>query len=300
MVLVQNCMPPSRENWEFMVWIWQFFPLITIAQWIPAVNRIYQMGKTSSDSRFNIPGRIAWITMEIPGPLSLIYIMLTVPSSIGLRGLPWENKVMGAFYVLHYINRAIISPLIAPSISPIAPHIWLFAAVFQLSNGISIGGWLGGYGNTTAADWQNHEANYKAGGRMELGMMIFFLGFLANIFHDDELREIRRAAMRNQARREAEKSEDERPKTSKGADKIYMVPRNGLFEYILYPHYLCEWIEWTGYWIMAGLGCVPARNFVINEIATMLPRAVQGKQWYVQRFGEEKIAGRKAVIPGVL
>jgi len=31
---------------------------------------------------------------------------------------------------------------------------------------------------------------------------------------------------------------------------------------------------------MAGLHCTPARNFLLNEIATMLPRAIHGKEWY--------------------
>lgn len=139
---------------------------------------------------------------------------------------------------------------------------------------------------------------------MELGMMIWALGLLANIFHDDELREIRRQALKNQ-KLQAEGQEDSSGKGSvkvqgKGVDKVYMMPQNGLFWYILYPHYLCEWIEWAGFWIMAGAGCVPARNFLFNEIATMLPRAIQGRQWYLNRFGVEKVAGRKAVIPGIL
>ena len=49
-----------------------------------------------------------------------------------------------------------------------------------------------------------------------------------------------------------------------------------------------------------GWGCVPARTFLLNEIATMLPRALQGKQWYVEKFGKEKVGNRKAVIPGLL
>jgi len=130
---------------------------------------------------------------------------------------------------------------------------------------------------------------------MELGMMIWALGFFANIWHDDELREIRRAAKRNAELRAKEKGEE-----GKGVEKVYMIPRNGLFEFILYPHYLCEWVEWAGFWVMAGSRCVPARNFLLNEIATMLPRAVKGKQWYIERFGKEKVAGRKAIIPGIL
>jgi hypothetical protein len=49
----------------------------------------------------------------------------------------------------------------------------------------------------------------------------------------------------------------------------------------------------------AGWGCVPARCFLVNEIAAMLPRAVSGRKWYVEKFGEEKIRGRWAVIPGI-
>jgi 3-oxo-5-alpha-steroid 4-dehydrogenase 1 len=185
--------------------------------------------------------------------------------------------------------------------SPIHPLVWLFALFFQLSNGISIGGWLGGYGPTTGAQWQK-EANFKVGGRMELGIMIWALGLATNIFHDDELREIRRAAARNQKKRaaEADGSTGKGKSGQKGVDKVYMIPQNGLFTWILYPHYLCEWIEWGGFWIVGGWGCVPARNFLVNEIAAMLPRAISGRHWYIERFGKEKVGNRKAIIPGLL
>ena len=128
--------------------------------------------------------------------------------------------------------------------------------------------------------------------------MIWALGFIGNIFHDDELREIRRAALRSEKARAAKK--DEKEKGRKGVEKVYFVPQNGLFELILFPHYLCEWIEWGGFWVMAGIGCVPARNFVLNLIATMLPRALQGRRWYIERFGKEKVGAKKAVIPWLL
>lgn len=279
----------------------------------------YGAGKTSQKSIFNIPGKIAWVTMEMPGFLTLLYTMNTLPGQVGLSSLPWENKAMGSLFVsslyyrqlsvtdtqsqvIHYIYRAILCPILNPSMAPIHIIVWIAAILFQVFNGVSIGGWLGGYGPTTRADWHNHENNYKVGGRMELGLMIWALGFFANIFHDDELREIRRAAARNQKKRaqEAEQSTGKAKGDNKGVDKVYMIPQNGLFTYILYPHYLCEWIEWGGFWLMAGSGCVPARNFVVNEIATMLPRALSGKKWYIERFGKEKVGGRKAVIPGIL
>jgi 3-oxo-5-alpha-steroid 4-dehydrogenase 1 len=196
-----------------------------------------------------------------------------------------------------------MTPFLNPSMSPIHPLVWLFALVFQLSNGTSIGCWLAGYGPTTRAEWQK-EANYKSGGRMALGIMIWALGFALNVWHDDELREIRRSAARNQRKQAAEAG----PSTGKGkgkggeksVDKIYMIPQNGLFTWILYPHYLCEWIEWGGFWMAGGWNCVPARNFLVNEIAAMLPRAVSGKKWYIDRFGKEKVGNKKAIIPGIL
>jgi len=80
----------------------------------------------------------------------------------------------------------------------------------------------------------------------------------------------------------------------------YKVPEKGLFAYVLYAHYLTEWIEWIGFWIFAGAACGPAATFVVNEVLSMLPRAVNGKKWYVEKFGKERIGGKWAVIPGVI
>lgn len=59
----------------------------------------YGMGKTSVDSVLNIPGRIAWFTMEIPGFLTLLYMMTTLPAEHGITQLPWQNQVLAALYV---------------------------------------------------------------------------------------------------------------------------------------------------------------------------------------------------------
>ena len=175
--------------------------------------------------------------------------------------------------------------------SPIHPFIVLSALIFQFLNATCIGGWLASYGPLTPKDWEG-RAEW-----VEIGLVIFGIGFLAGLYHDDELGEIRRAAERSQARysiKEGKKPGD------KSVAKVYMVPQNGLFRLVLYPHYLVEWIEWTGFWMIGGLGCVPARCFLLNEVAAMLPRAVNGKQWYIERFGKERVGNRKAVIPWTL
>lgn len=191
---------------------------------------------------------------------------------------------------IHYIYRAILAPLwLNPSMSPMHPIVWISAFGFQVFNAISIGGYLAGYGPTTQEYWSGRqEAQF-------VGLVIWCWGLLGNIFHDDDLREIRRHADRKQ-RKEAK----EQGKPIEGVDKIYMIPKNGLFKYVLHAHYLCEWIEWAGWWLIGGLAFHPGRNFLINEITTMLPRALQGKRWYEKKFGVQKLEGRKAVIPGLI
>ncbi|KAI9806179.1 MAG: hypothetical protein M1825_006294 [Sarcosagium campestre] len=245
--------------------------------------------------------------MEAPGFLTLLYVMSTLPETIGIdKPLPLANWTMAGMFTVHYLYRAIIAPLILnPSMSPIHPMIWISAFSWQIINGLSLGGWLGGHGPTRPEDWAGRYVP------MTLGMMIWAAGLMGNMFHDDELREIRRAALRSQAQREAtdtidsSKGQDgvvdnKKKKKQKSVDKVYQVPQNGLFEVILYPHYLCEWIEWIGFWMFAGLACLPARSFVFNEISTMTPRAVAGRRWYINRFGREKIGNRKAVVPGII
>ncbi|KAL8831692.1 MAG: hypothetical protein Q9170_005188 [Blastenia crenularia] len=285
MAIMESWLPPSQENWKLINFLWQFFPVFTLFQWM---TDWYPQGKTSSSSRLNLPGKFAWAAMETPGLMVLLYCMFTIPANQGLDKLPPANWLMAALFTIHYTYRALISPLfLNPSMSPIHPFILLSALCFQVINGACIGGYLAGYGPTTLQDWAGTAP------RIEFGMMLFMAGLIGNIYHDDELREIRRASVRNQKRKA-----DWQGEKSKGGkvDKLYMVPENGLFRAVLYPHYLCEWIEWCGFWVIGGLACTPARTFLVNELTTMLPRALNGKRWYVERFGKEKVGSRKALL----
>lgn len=252
------------------------------------------MGKTSVNSRLNLPGRIAWLTMEAPGFLTLSYIMRVLPARQGIDDLPWQNKVLGGLFVIHYLYRAVAFPLIAPSMSPMHVLIWASALGFQLVNATCLGSWLAAYGPVTEAAWEGSVplAQFVA------GIALFYVGLAANFFHDEELREIRRRERRRQ-----DKLVRQQQGGGQGAasvDKHYRIPQAGLFRYVLYPHYLCEWIEWTGFWMAAGWGSAPARAFLVNEVFAMLPRAVNGRKWYVQTFGEDKIRSKWVVIPGLI
>ncbi|KAL2160165.1 hypothetical protein VTH06DRAFT_1821 [Thermothelomyces fergusii] len=301
--LIPNWFPPNRENYEFILSIWKWMPVFASLQWVTAW---YGMGKTSVESRLNLPGRAGWLTMEVPGFLTLLYTMRALSSQMETEeGLPYQNKVLAFLFVLHYAYRALAFPLLQPSMSPIHPAVWLSAVAFQVTNGLALGAWLGAYGPTTAAAWAAAAVGPL---RFAAGLAVFYLGLAANYYHDDELREIRRRAARRAreaARKDGDGNGDGRGGKKKAAaaaavvDKHYEIPQAGLFRVMLYPHYFCEWVEWFGFWMAAGWGCVPARCFLFNEIAAMLPRAVRGRRWYAEKFGEDKVRGRWAVIPGV-
>lgn len=65
-------------------------------QWITGW---YPMGKTSIESRWNLPGKIGWVLMEAPGFTNLLYIMFTLPSQNGIKSLPAENWLMAGLFV---------------------------------------------------------------------------------------------------------------------------------------------------------------------------------------------------------
>jgi len=114
MAIIDTWCPPSHAHWERVVFLWQFFPIVvqesrhktlrrfandvqfTLYQWLFSY---YPMGKTSKESRFNIPGKIGWATMEAPGFITLLYIMYSLPKEQGIEQLPWANWVMASLFV---------------------------------------------------------------------------------------------------------------------------------------------------------------------------------------------------------
>ncbi|KAK4088627.1 hypothetical protein Purlil1_7178 [Purpureocillium lilacinum] len=296
MAIIEGWLPPTQAHYDLILRVWQFaFPPLASIQWLV---RWYPMGKTSVASRLNLPGRVAWMTMEAPGFLTLLYLMSTMPERHGIDDLPWQNRVLGGLFVIHYSYRAIAFPLLQPSMAPIHALVWAAALCFQLLNATCLGSWLSAYGPVTADAW----AAQSPLPQFALGMLLFYVGLAGNFFHDEELREIRRRAA---AKQRKQQSTNGQGKVANGGGTVaakhyYEIPQAGLFRYMLYPHYFCEWVEWLGFVMAAGWTCAPAWAFLVNEVVSMLPRAVNGKRWYVERFGADKVGKKWAIIPGVL
>lgn len=260
------------------------------------------MGKTSGKATWLLPGRLAWSAAELIGPINLLYILYTLPSklrpppdassSILGTGLSIQHEIMAILYLIHYANRAVLTPVVfAPSVSPMAPWIALMMAFFQYSNSASIASWL-----VYSTEGQKRSASTLLHPLVLLGLAIWVYGLYGNITHEHKLFELRRGAAKRKAKSEG--------KAEVNYDKVYVIPpAEGWFKSMLYPHYVLEWVEWTGYWIMGGAwglgwgGSSAALWFLVAEIMTMTPRAVKGKEWYEQKFGKRAVAGRAAAIP---
>ncbi len=54
--------------------------------------------------------------MEVPGFVTLLYHLRTLPAQAGVDvegdGLPWQNKVLAALFVMHYAYRAVVFPFL--------------------------------------------------------------------------------------------------------------------------------------------------------------------------------------------
>ncbi|KAH6912659.1 3-oxo-5-alpha-steroid 4-dehydrogenase 1 [Coprinopsis sp. MPI-PUGE-AT-0042] len=290
---------------------------------------------------FQFDGRKSWMLMEIVSPITFIYAFLISPLTFYTPALPAPmspQALMCGCFLVHYLNRAILSPLRTPSRSKSHLSVFLSGAAFNLANGYLMGSYLSSpmariyLGGSDV--WQRPS--------FVIGITLWLLGFIGNIAHDEILLNIRRRAM---ARKE--KDAAEKKKKGKSGEEAkgehYGIPQGLLYKYISFPNYFCEWIEWLGFALAAApppadlaftsptaflsslshvilpfftlsgwKGMInappyafapmlfPPWIFLLNEIVLMFPRAYKGHVWYKERFGESYPKERKAVIPFIL
>ncbi|KAJ7178033.1 hypothetical protein C8R46DRAFT_942967 [Mycena filopes] len=275
----------------------------------PSENSIFQ-----SDI-FIVDGIKAWIFMELVSPICFFYAFLNAPLSNGAPrpfslGNP-QSLLVGA-YLIHYLNRALISPLRTPSRSKAHIIVPLVAVAFNTLNGSLLGSFL----SSPSAPQPSAFARTS----FWVGMTLWAVGFAGNVIHDEILLNIRRHAKTKGKGKEA-------GTTSPG--EHYAIPHGLLYRYISYPNYFCEWVEWLGFaiaadprlmyaiasgnWSLPTWSTVfhgpasaffplvsPAWIFFATEIVLMYPRAYRGHQWYLNKFGDNYPKERKIVIPFLL
>lgn len=212
--------------------------------------------------------------MEIVGPINLVYnLSLGTPTFFDL---PRPNQIVAVLYCIHYFNRSVISPFFsAPSMSPIHFFIMISAMAFNWVNSSCIAGWLRGYtipipgyktdgfpspGSLGLA----HTCSFPLANAIPLlGVALFTIGMVGNIYSETSLFRFRR----EETEKRLAKKTDSEPTgatdasaSSNGGNKFHKVyvipPTRGVFRSILYPHYVFEWLEWTGF-ALAGTAVYP-------------------------------------------
>ena len=282
-------------------------------------------------SVLSIDGVKAWIIMELFSPLSFLVTAYLHPfSPTPLSPPSFSSRAFGidppliltALYLIHYLNRALISPLRSPSRSK--SHLVVVASgiAFNVPNGFLLAAYL-----TSASTATYLTENGLSSPRFWTGIAIWAVGFVGNVYHDEILLNIRRKAIAKGKAKELENGQS-------APQPHYAIPHGGLFSIVSFPNYLCEWVEWFGFALATSptpdfallpgaeallgaaggaqfmemgrllapfVGSVsPPWVFFFVEITTMFPRAVRGHRWYRQRFKESYPRERRAVIPWLL
>ncbi|KAI0079256.1 hypothetical protein K474DRAFT_1705748 [Panus rudis PR-1116 ss-1] len=258
------------------------------------------------NSIFMLDGIKSWIVMELVSPISFCYAFLQSPLSLTHNGSPpplsfsHPPTLLAALFLVHYLNRAIISPLRTPSRSKSHISVPLAAVAFNITNGSLMGAYL----SSTAAEKFLQGAFERP--LFWVGVGLWALGFVGNILHDEILLNIRRSA-KAKGKAKADEDDDNNGK-SKSKQEHYAIPHGYLYELISYPNYFSEWVEWAGYAFVAAplpsftslssflTTVTPPYLFLFAEFFTMIPRAYKGHKWYHARFPDYP-KQRKAVIP---
>ena len=207
-------------------------------------------------------------------------------SNFSHRSIP--TSILSLFFLIHYANRALISPLLTPSRNKSHIVIPPAGSAFNTVNGFLMATYL----SSPAA--LSFLRGAFASSRFWVGLSLALVGLAGNIAHDETLLNIRRNTKKDQQ--------------SKQNGEHYAIPYGLLFSYISFPNYFCEWIEWAGFALAASplpsfasgsafLATInPPWVFLLSEILLMSPRALKGHKWYKKTF-EDYPKERKAVVP---
>lgn len=242
--------------------------------------------------------------MELVSPVAFLYAFIHSPLSPKNFGrapnlsLKDPATILAGLYLVHYINRAVISPLRSPSRSKSHITVPIFGIIFNVVNGCLMGSYLS----------SPQAAGFLEGAllspRFLAGVSVWAIGFAGNILHDEVLLNIRRQA---NCKGKARAKDDADDNNGKNKQEHYSIPYGYLYSLISFPNYFCEWVEWAGFAFAAAplpsLFAVdsycPPWVFILSEVLLMFPRAYRGHQWYHTRFPDYP-KERKAAIPFLL
>ncbi len=211
-----------------------------------------------------VPVRLAWAVMESPS-----VFVFAICYAIGPRATDIVPLVLMALWLLHYVHRAFVYPLLMRTTAdrrmPLA--VMGMALVFNLLNAYLNGRSLSAFGPVLDTAW-------LLGFPFVLGVGLYVTGFAINRWADGVLARLRAPG-----------------------ESGYKIPRGGLYELVSCPNYLGEMMQWFGFALAAWSPAALA--FAVFTTANLLPRARSHHAWYRRTFPDYP-AERRAVIPFLL
>jgi 3-oxo-5-alpha-steroid 4-dehydrogenase 1 len=183
----------------------------------------------------------------------------------GTGTTPMTNRVLLAPFIIHYIHRSSIDPLLSKHGSGIP--MFFFGIVLTIAS-------CDGYLHTRyLLRYAEYPANWLTTPTYLIGITLCISGMAINIHSDSILRSL---------------------KSKQGE---YKIPRGGLFEYVSGANFFGEIVEWTGYAITCW--SLPTTTIVIISLCNIAFRAVHHHRWYKEKF-DDYPTNRKALIPFIL
>ncbi len=227
-------------------------------------------GRFASDKMgFSLSPQWGWFLMELPATLSFVFFYFQGEHRFELVPL-----IFLGVWLMHYSNRGFIFPVLMRVAKGAKSSFGILVVV---------AGWfvtgMHGYLNAVFISHLGEHLNndWLTDPRFIIGMGVYLFGFTMNVYSDNIIRNLR-------SKEEVQRGE-----------KVYRIPKGGLFKYVTNPSYLTELISFTGFAIATW--SVGAVFVLLVSAANLIPRAFQVHKWYKEKFGDEYPKERKVLIP---
>lgn len=214
--------------------------------------------------------RLGWMLMELPASVSFLATFF--------RG-PHCDQPFPLFFLFvwccHYLNRGFVGPLLmrvpAGQKSTFGLLVIGVGWVVTSLHGYLNAAWVTRYHPEPGASW-------FADPRFVVGVTLYYAGLFANLHADHVLRTLRT-----------------REEVARG-ERVYRIPRGGLYERVTNASYFAELVFWAG---LAIFTWSPAGLFILAiSAANLVPRAIATHRWYLERFPDYP-RERKILVPYV-
>ncbi|CAI8054547.1 Steroid 5-alpha-reductase DET2 [Geodia barretti] len=224
--------------------------LVAVAYFVGQLFQPIPYGRhTSGSGRLPVPVRIAKMVVALV-PNIVFFILSYFLAGQHFNQAP--NIVFFCLYVIHYLERGIVNPLVS-RYSNTKIRLWIPLSWF-------LTGLLISYINAEFIGSAEYCNNYLYDPRFLIGLVLFIVGFALNRVADYQLVCLRESR----------------------TDTKHAIPKGPLYFLISCPNYFGEGLQWFGWavmtWSLAGLVL-----WLVSE-ATFVPRSRQNHKWLRNQF----------------